>query len=325
MVLIGTPSVDPTIRGFKEFLMKAGLQHLTLDLVSVARAKAVEVTWHDNDLEIVCDKESFYLQAGVPVYQRIFLPSGLQECQRELLRRVNAEVLAFLEGAPGLVVNRPHSGASNSCKALHMADLASTGFHIPDWHVFGASRGASAIVNPDGNWINKGCGGTRSIACVVDRYLYSMFESLESTPSLFQRNILGTNARLHCVGAEYHALEIACLSADYRYLSAGDAREVHPVEVPEHIRLSCLEYMRREDAQFLGFDFRISQDTKQWMLLEANPMPGFDFYDRLSEGKISALLAGLLSGELDPVPKLDYTRRPEIGVIGEERLPSVAN
>ena len=80
-----------------------------------------------------------------------------------------------------------------------------------------------------------------------------------------------------------------------------------------------------EDAQFLGFDFRISQDTKQWMLLEANPMPGFDFYDRLSEGKISALLAGLLSGESAPVPKLDYARRSGIGVIGEERLPSVAN
>lgn len=121
-----------------------------------------------------------------------------------------------------------------------------------------------------------------------------------------------------------HALELTCRSLDYRYLDAGDERKTREIQPPEHIRLACLEYMLREKAQFVGFDFRVDAATGDWWLLEANPMPGFDFYDRLVDWQISLLVKKLLTGEIPSLEAEVIGQDQGAGIISVERLPRVS-
>jgi hypothetical protein len=47
---------------------------------------------------------------------------------------------------------------------------------------------------------------------------------------------------------------------------------------------------------FVGFDFKICEQTGSWVVLEANPMPGYDMFDKHLGGAISAALGEFLCG-----------------------------
>jgi len=61
------------------------------------------------------------------------------------------------------------------------------------------------------------------------------------------------------------------------------------------LQLQCISWARANDLLFAGFDFKICGKTGGWFLLEVNPMPGYDMFDRYLAGAISTALGDLLS------------------------------
>ena len=104
-----------------------------------------------------------------------------------------------------------------------------------------------------------------------------------------QEKIEGYDVRVHVIDRSFVAVKILTEADDYRYAAQQDiAVEYEEVDCPQDLIIRAQEYMRKERLHFAGFDFRVDGDN--WVLLECNPMPGFDFYDKVVDGKISARL-----------------------------------
>jgi hypothetical protein len=323
ITIIGSVSIDSTINRFVGFCDQQSISYRVIDLEKILCSRQVSLRSDDMSLTLESDDLCEILDDKDVIYQRAYLPSTVPQARKDIGFRLISDLSSWLTHSGGLVVNRPTAAVSNSCKPLHMVELEDCGLTVPYWEVIGSPI-TDSLVRPDGCWINKGCCGIRSRAAEVDREMFSNFRSLQSTPSLFQKRIIGEHIRVHFIGSEYLAIGISCASIDYRYLQDGDSRKIRELEIPLHVRLGCLEYMQREGAMFLGFDFIIEQGTELWWLLEANPMPGYDFYDRLVDYKISSLLASLLLGDINQQINVWGPPQANFSVITSARLPIVA-
>ena len=54
-----------------------------------------------------------------------------------------------------------------------------------------------------------------------------------------------------------------------------------------------MKFCSAERLLFAGFDFKCNEE--KWYVLEANPMPGYDFFDRKCQNRISKKLLQLLT------------------------------
>jgi glutathione synthase/RimK-type ligase-like ATP-grasp enzyme len=66
------------------------------------------------------------------------------------------------------------------------------------------------------------------------------------------------------------------------------------ITVPDDIVEHCRAYQVMSGLTFLGFDFMVTADG-EYFALEANPLPGYDSYDRRLGYTISDALLSLLS------------------------------
>jgi hypothetical protein len=205
---------------------------------------------------------------------------------------------------------------------LHALELAEHGFEIPETFIFGDAASAERVVEPDGEWISKGCSGVRTKSVAVDTSLVTAFDRLALCPSLFQRRVRGVDVRVHVAGNQTIGLEIESEATDYRYAwEQNFENSYREREVPRDIHFLCVEYCNKSDLLFSGIDFKIEDGTGRWVVLEANPMPGYDFFDRKIDGKISAAVLRVLQGEHLPASRpvledddllIDRDRRPDL-------------
>jgi len=83
---------------------------------------------------------------------------------------------------------------------------------------------------------------------------------------------------------------------DYR---STDEHTVHEsTEIPSALASIIVEATRRLGLVFAGWDFKVDDKGRYWCL-EANPMPGYDVYDRRAEGVISTALLTCLGHDAD--------------------------
>src|SRR6185295_14739178 len=206
------------------------------------------------------------------------------------------------------VFNRPSSGWSNFIKLHHARELAEVGFRVPRSLITGSPREARALL-ASGRWVSKPCSGTRSETVLVDDALRERMELLRRTPSQFQEYIEGPDVRVHWLQGECFAVKIRTSSGiDYRY-GEGD-NWFSPIEVPEQVAERCGDFCQRAKLAFSGVDFKLDH-SGEWVALEANPMPGFDYYDRWLDGAISKRLVTILAqGATRAMPFIDRSRRP---------------
>jgi glutathione synthase/RimK-type ligase-like ATP-grasp enzyme len=190
--------------------------------------------------------------------------------------------------APIPVINPPLRDRSNFTKLLHAAELASiAGWRTPRSCLANDAATVRAFVTScaDGV-IFKGSSGAKTWANRYDHLQHdSRLDLLWSCPVLFQEYIKGPDVRAHAVGDQLFAEMIISTSLDYRTTRGNVYRTVETV--PGEIRAGASALQRQTNLPFLGIDFKIDDATGEWLFLEANPMPGYEGYDRRAGGAIS--------------------------------------
>jgi glutathione synthase/RimK-type ligase-like ATP-grasp enzyme len=203
---------------------------------------------------------------------------------RNLVNGLNS----WLEHIPGIVINRPGGDAHNFSKPLHEAFLLKSGLDLPN-----------SLTSSDGQLLfefaNKGQTVVKPLSAIrATSRLVSPKEFLQFDPSLgpvhLQRYVSGMDVRVHVVDNTVHAELIKSNSVDYR--RAEGVLEFSPHQLPDSLIEKIVRATRKMRLLFAGWDFKLSEE-KYWCL-EANPMPGYDGYDRRLKGKITESLLKLL-------------------------------
>ncbi len=324
-ILIIGYETEVTIQHFVYFLQENSAEFEVLNLAKIKDAKRVVIEEMENNLIITIDHKTYNLDEYKSFYARYYYyqleNKFLCECLSKVLNALNA----YLNNTKSLVINRPLGGKTNDCKLYHLILLKKSGFNIPSSFIFGSKCHAEKIIETKNNWISKGCSGTRTIVEVVEDDLYSSLHKLEFCPSQFQKRIVGSDVRLHVVGKEFIGLKIDSKVVDYRYASRqGFKNKFKIISIPESIKESCLNFCNKEKLLFSGFDFKIDKKSNDWFVLEANPMPGYEFFDKKVNGAISEKLLDLLLSDLsDPYVNKFFSPTEFQSFIGSERIPLI--
>jgi hypothetical protein len=193
-----------------------------------------------------------------------------------------------------LVVNPWMAGWSNGTRPIHYQFLTAIGFRVPSWMVSNDPEAARRFVaRYDGDVFVKSVSHHRTISSRFSEEHARRLDSLRNSPVLFQRAIRGLEVRVHVVGNRCFGVQISSEAEDYRY--PGDCPvEYAPMDIPPAICKLAVEATRQLGLVLSGIDFKICQETGEWYCFEANPMPGYSFYDRHLGGQISSALVEYL-------------------------------
>ncbi|HEV7880858.1 hypothetical protein [Bradyrhizobium sp.] len=195
----------------------------------------------------------------------------------------------FLACVPITVVNRPGSASHNSAKPLHSFELQRLGFDVAPSITSSDPARLRAFVAEQGDVVLKAVSGMRANTRLFKLSELASFEPA-SGPIHLQRLTEGHDVRAHVVGETVVAEATYANGIDYR-LDREARREA--IEIPDRLRKQLVRATRKLGLQFAGWDFKVSGE-KYWCL-EANPMPGYNYYDQRLDGRITRALVSYLN------------------------------
>jgi glutathione synthase/RimK-type ligase-like ATP-grasp enzyme len=114
-----------------------------------------------------------------------------------------------------------------------------------------------------------------------------------AVPVQFQEYVSGTDMRIHVVGSKLFATAILHDGVDYRELAAKP--KLVACNCPQSIAKACIALSRVLQLPFVGIDLRIATNGLVYCF-EANPSPGYSFYEQHAGQPISAAVADYLLG-----------------------------
>ncbi len=235
------------------------------------------------------------------IYARIIDLSFRREAQQR--NEASARIMGLTEVLRTVrckVVNRPGSDDGNASKLLHLEVLRQCGFEGPDslcTNVPEAAENWSARFDSQ-SVLFKGASSAKTFAELINPETNERLMFLRRCPALFQERVGDFDVRTHMIGEECFSERIVSDAVDYRLSSQELTYD--SLSLPARICESCQKYRELSGLDFIGFDFRVSRDASRWHVLEANPMPGYDAYDRRSGFEISRSLFFFLSGRTGP-------------------------
>jgi hypothetical protein len=237
--------------------------------------------------------QRYDLDADGSYFCRIVDLSSLENEDNQLRwQGLIAALTAWLDQAPGTVVNRPGVHSDNGCKPLHELNLNRHGFAVPE-SITSSDRDQLRAFAAVGPTIVKALSGVRADSRLVTRADFDSFDTVQG-PVHLQRYIAGNDVRAHVCGSRVYSQEIISSAVDYR--TAAEPQVTHaPCDLPDGLVARMIDCTRHSCLAFAGWDFKVSEDRQFWCL-EANPMPGYDWYDRRLDGAISGGLVDLLTG-----------------------------
>lgn len=222
-------------------------------------------------------------------------PDMTAQAQREQLQwcQTWAELGELFQGT---VVNRVSSMGSNASKPFQLRLLAGLGFAVPPSLVCNDPAEVLAFEAEQGTLIYKSASGVRSIVRELDDEARQRLDRLLHCPVLFQKRLRGSNVRVHVVGQEVHATEIDAEVVDYRYAARqGESAQLRPTTLEPRTRERCLQASQALGLPFVGLDLMLADDGRTYCF-EANPSPGYSFFEDATGQDISGALARLLRG-----------------------------
>jgi hypothetical protein len=222
-----------------------------------------------------------------PFRPRIAGGSSARQIGHRHIARLEQELWQWTATTTATVVNRPAPSASNSTKPLQTQAATACGFRVPDTLLTNDVEKARAFAAQHGRVIYKAAGGTRTLTGLLDLADGRRLERLSTCPTYFQRYIAGTNVRVHVVGTEVSAVEIASDAVDYR----RSVLDMGPAKLPGTVADRCRTVAEALGLLVAGIDLIRGLDD-EWYFLEANPSPGFTFYP--GSDKVAAAIAHLL-------------------------------
>lgn len=208
---------------------------------------------------------------------------------------VEDALLSWADIAPARVVNRPAAMAGNNAKPAQIAQLRSLGFAVPDTLVTTEPAAAEAFWEEHRDVIYKSVSGVRSIVARLTDEHRARLADVRWCPTQFQAYSPGTDHRIHVVGEEVFGCEIRSDADDYRYAGRlGGSADIRACAVDSDLAERCRGAARAMGLAVAGFDLRRTPDGA-WVAFEANPSPGFTYYEAATGLPIAGAIARLLA------------------------------
>lgn len=198
--------------------------------------------------------------------------------------RVLGEVLRDVETK---VVNRPGRDMSNWAKGYHQQLLTQCGFAVPRTLLTNDEAAGRAFISEVPAVVFKGASGLKTIASAFTPDRRPRLSLLGESPVLFQERIVGADVRTHLIGDAHISERINSSGVNYQY--DRGPKTFQPISIPDPVVEGCRAYAEASGLTFIGFDFMVT-DGGTYFALEANPLPGYDSYDRRLGYQISDAL-----------------------------------
>jgi glutathione synthase/RimK-type ligase-like ATP-grasp enzyme len=206
---------------------------------------------------------------------------------------VEAALISWSEVTPALVVNRPSSMASNNSKPYQASIIARCGFRTPCTLVTTDEDAVREFQSRHGQIIYKSLSGVRSIVTRLGIDHDAHLPDVANCPTQFQEFVPGIDYRVHVIGSTTYSCTITSSDTDYRYPSQH-APEIRPSVLPPEIEALCLDVARTLGLLVAGLDLRRTSNG-EWYCFEANPSPGYTFYQEATGLPMADAIADLLN------------------------------
>lgn len=194
------------------------------------------------------------------------------------------------------VANRISAMVSNGSKPFQSQCLAAAGFAVPPMLITNDPEAVLEFEAEHGPLIYKSASGVRSIVAELDAAGRARLAAVRHAPTLFQKRLNGTNVRVHVVGHDVFATEIDSDTIDYRYAGRqGGSTVLRATQLPLDIEASCRRASAALGLLFSGLDLMLCDDGQVYCF-EANPSPGYSYYESATGQPIAASLARCLAG-----------------------------
>jgi hypothetical protein len=203
-------------------------------------------------------------------------------------------LICWCDTTPALVVNRPSAMASNNSKPYQLALIRECGFSVPDTLVTTNPEAARAFWERHGEVVYKSVSGIRSIVKRLDRAGANRLVDITNCPTQLQEYVSGTDVRVHVVGDEIFAAEVRSEADDYRYPGPEGNVAIVETSIPASIEERARATARALGLSVAGLDLRRTA-AGEWFCFEANPSPGFSYYEHSTGQPIAAAISMLLT------------------------------
>ncbi|PFB88611.1 ATP-grasp domain-containing protein [Bacillus thuringiensis] len=229
--------------------------------------------------------------SGIYARPILLFNQELEEVKHEMSHRLNI-LLEILSNVDILTINRPYRDHSNSSKMYHTHLLGKCGFKLPYSILTNDEEEAKKFISSKEKVVFKGSSSEKTIVSLYTQELSSRLKFLYNSPVLFQEYIEGADVRTHLIGSELFSEKIESEGVDYRYQK--ETNQFSNINIPNDIVEKCFAYQKLSELHFIGFDFKIT-NSGEYIAMEANPMPGYDGYDRRANLEISKVLLEMLN------------------------------
>jgi hypothetical protein len=299
ILLAGLPDEAP-MAAVAEALEAAGTPFLMLDqrlaalseltLEGAGGALHGELLLHDGSRVAVRDLRAIYARqhdATAMPEVRALGAAGIAAAAR-----LDAALVLLLDLAPGLVVNRPAAQLSNRSKPYQARLIRAMGFAVPATLLTNDPEAVREFRARHGRVVFKSASSIRSIVRELDEAALARLPLLAACPVQFQALVPGYDVRVHVVGEDLFATRADSAVVDYRY-GEGTTRLV-PFTLPEAVAARCVALSAALELPLCGIDLKHTPDG-DWVCFEANPQPGFAWFDVAEGAPIAAAVAALLA------------------------------
>lgn len=203
----------------------------------------------------------------------------------------------WLDLTPALVLNRPKEMYLNYSKPYQAALIKALGFAIPQTLLTTDPAEVSGFRKDHPEIIYKSVSAVRSIVVQLHPEDEARLDNVAWCPTQFQQRVKGTDVRVHVIGSEIFACEIVSDADDYRYAPLSkNSVEIRAFDLPEDCIARCRNLASAMNFLLAGIDLRCENDI--WYCFEANPSPGFTYYQEQTGQLIDEAIVRLLEQAL---------------------------
>lgn len=251
--------------------------------------------------ELIYEGKSFSLEKFKVIYSRMSdwntLPEIEENADDEHLKnkceRIHVMMQTFIDHSQGTVINRSGDMMSNNSKPYQLFLAKEAGIKIPDTCITTNEKTALDFYHEKKqDIIYKSISGTRSIVMKLLKKDLPRLKKLFFCPTQFQEFVVGNNLRVHVINNIILATLIHSEATDYRYTTKSGA--VSPVlshvELRADRKLKCISFSKQLKLFFSGLDFKQNREG-ELTCFEANPMPGYSYYEKSTSQPIAYTLA----------------------------------
>jgi hypothetical protein len=218
--------------------------------------------------------------------------------RRLMCRALHDGIVAWLDVAPGRVVNRFREMGSNGSKPYQAQLISRTGFDVPETIVTNDPARVHEFRRRHRRVVYKSVSAARSVVQELLDTDLQRLESVRACPVQFQEFVPGFDVRVHAVGGQAIATRVDSPAVDYRYGEHGDGgTRLAAFELPADVAERCVDLTARLGLSFSGIDLRFVPGGRV-VCFEVNPSPAYSYYEEHTGQPISAVLADYLAGAL---------------------------